>query len=182
MTTVHAASAPPPLAPATASLSTRLDDALLFLYREHEAQAQSQTRQRLQASTLGALPGREKRGLLRSLLNTRPPTPPLPEAQLRNIDAILQSELHQRTLVDSTQLPRVLPSPPGPSPIEPSQPARRALSRVSLYRGDITALKCSAIVNAANERLLGCFIPSHRCIDNVITQLPGLSFARPVTS
>ena len=37
-----------------------------------------------------------------------------------------------------------------------------------LWRGDITKLKVGAIVNAANDAGLGCFIPSHRCIDNVI--------------
>lgn len=37
-----------------------------------------------------------------------------------------------------------------------------------LWRGDITTLKCDAVVNAANSQMLGCFVPCHGCIDNSI--------------
>lgn len=37
-----------------------------------------------------------------------------------------------------------------------------------LWQGDITTLKADAIVNAANPDMLGCFIPNHDCIDNII--------------
>ena len=40
-------------------------------------------------------------------------------------------------------------------------------------RGDICQLSVDAIVNAANEAGLGCFAPSHRCIDNVIHRRAG---------
>ncbi|GLE04981.1 hypothetical protein PINS_up013965 [Pythium insidiosum] len=40
--------------------------------------------------------------------------------------------------------------------------------QIALWKGDITTLKATAIVNAANSALLGCFQPTHRCIDNVI--------------
>ena len=39
---------------------------------------------------------------------------------------------------------------------------------VYLWQGDITTLKCDAIVNAANSGMTGCYIPNHRCIDNAI--------------
>ena len=43
-----------------------------------------------------------------------------------------------------------------------------------LWQGDITTLKVDAIVNAANSKLLGCFVPLHNCIDNVIHSSAGL--------
>lgn len=39
---------------------------------------------------------------------------------------------------------------------------------IYLWQGDITTLKAGAIVNAANPDMLGCFIPNHDCIDNII--------------
>ncbi|MDE6661241.1 MAG: protein-ADP-ribose hydrolase [Anaeroplasmataceae bacterium] len=45
---------------------------------------------------------------------------------------------------------------------------------IYLWQGDITTLKCDAIVNAANSQLLGCFIPNHRCIDNAIHTFAGI--------
>ena len=46
-------------------------------------------------------------------------------------------------------------------------------TKLTVWRGDITKLKVGAIVNAANEQGLGCFIPNHRCIDNVIHREAG---------
>ena len=45
---------------------------------------------------------------------------------------------------------------------------------ISLWQGDITRLKCDAIVNAANSAMLGCFIPNHKCIDNCIHTYAGI--------
>lgn len=39
---------------------------------------------------------------------------------------------------------------------------------IYLWQGDITSLKCGAIVNAANSGMTGCYVPNHRCIDNCI--------------
>ena len=50
---------------------------------------------------------------------------------------------------------------------------KEASPRVVVWRGDITRLRVDAIVNAANEQGLGCFQPSHRCIDNVIHRAAG---------
>ena len=37
-----------------------------------------------------------------------------------------------------------------------------------LWKGDITTLRCDAIVNAANAGMTGCYRPCHNCIDNTI--------------
>lgn len=47
-------------------------------------------------------------------------------------------------------------------------------SRLILWLGDITTLNADAIVNAANNQMLGCFIPGHRCIDNAIHSMAGI--------
>ncbi|TMW65996.1 hypothetical protein Poli38472_003761 [Pythium oligandrum] len=72
------------------------------------------------------------------------------------VDAILALERQRQLTVHTTDLPTVSS--------EESSPLRR----ISLWKGDITSLDATAIVNAANSQLLGCFQPTHKCIDNVI--------------
>lgn len=50
--------------------------------------------------------------------------------------------------------------------------------QVAIYKGDITLIKCDAIVNAANSKMLGCFVPLHYCIDNAIHSFGGLEIRR----
>ena len=45
---------------------------------------------------------------------------------------------------------------------------------IYIWQGDITTLRCGAIVNAANSSLLGCFQPLHNCIDNCIHTYSGI--------
>ena len=45
---------------------------------------------------------------------------------------------------------------------------------IYLWKGDITTLKCGAIVNAGNSGLTGCYIPCHNCIDNCIHTFAGV--------
>lgn len=45
---------------------------------------------------------------------------------------------------------------------------------IALWQGDITRLDADAVVNAANNSLLGCFVPHHKCIDNVIHSRAGV--------
>ena len=49
---------------------------------------------------------------------------------------------------------------------------------ISLWKGDITLLKSDAIVNACNDKMLGCFVPGHHCIDNAIHSFAGLQVRR----
>ena len=43
-----------------------------------------------------------------------------------------------------------------------------------LWQGDITRLRCGAIVNAANSGMTGCYVPCHACIDNCIHTFAGV--------
>lgn len=45
---------------------------------------------------------------------------------------------------------------------------------IYLWQGDITTIGTDAIVNAANNQLLGCFCPCHACIDNCIHTFAGV--------
>ncbi len=49
---------------------------------------------------------------------------------------------------------------------------------ISLFEGDISRLNADGIVNAANRTLLGCFLPGHNCIDNVIHSRAGMQLRR----
>lgn len=46
--------------------------------------------------------------------------------------------------------------------------------KLYLWQGDITRLRIEAIVNAANVDMIGCLIPNHNCIDNIIHTKAGL--------
>ncbi len=46
--------------------------------------------------------------------------------------------------------------------------------KIYLWNGDITTLKCGAIVNAANSGMTGCYQPCHNCIDNCIHTFAGV--------
>lgn len=53
-------------------------------------------------------------------------------------------------------------------------PDRPGHPGIAVWQGDITRLKADAIVDADNDRLLGCFVPCHGCIDNAIHSASGL--------
>jgi O-acetyl-ADP-ribose deacetylase (regulator of RNase III) len=105
-----------------------------------------------------------KRQLLRALLNIRPPGK-LSETFLKNINRLLQYELRKKVIRDCKDL----------SPVSDTFPDNifKHSKNLFLWKGDITCLKADAIVNAANDRMLGCFQPLHNCIDNVIHSAAG---------
>ena len=92
--------------------------------------------------------------LLRSLFNIRMPAPASREF-LTLQDAYLQEETRRRGITEAAGL-------------QPVQPG------LFLWQGDITTLRCDAIVNAANSGMLGCFVPCHGCIDNAIHTAAGV--------
>lgn len=96
----------------------------------------------------------EQKLLLRGLLNVRPPMPASNEF-IAVQDEYLKEEIKRSGITDYKTL----------SPIADG---------IYLWQGDITTLKCGAIVNAANSKLLGCFCPNHRCIDNAIHTFSGV--------
>ena len=94
--------------------------------------------------------------LLRSLMNVRPPMP-VSDEFLQIQDAFLKEMTEKKGIVDADSLPPCAGD-----------------SRLVLWQGDITTLRCDAIVNAANSQMLGCFSPCHGCIDNIIHTMSGV--------
>ena len=92
--------------------------------------------------------------LLRSLMNVRPPRP-MEDDFLTVQDAYLQEETSRKGVTDIADLTSVEPG-------------------IYLWQGDITTLKCGAIVNAANSGMTGCYVPCHGCIDNAIHTFSGV--------
>lgn len=96
----------------------------------------------------------ERFRLFRSLVNVRAPKP-ISEEFLNIQNEFLREITAEKGIVDCKEL----------TPVK---------TRIYLWQGDITALKCGAIVNAANSQMLGCFCPCHGCIDNAIHTFSGV--------
>ncbi len=96
----------------------------------------------------------EQKQLLRSLFNIRRPKS-ISDDFLAVQDAYLQEENAARGVTDIAEL----------TPAEDG---------IWLWQGDITTLRCDAIVNAANSGMTGCYVPCHRCIDNCIHTYAGV--------
>ena len=97
---------------------------------------------------------KSQRQLLRGLMNIR--APQNADADFLKIqNEYLQGETDAKGVTDIADL----------TPIQPG---------LYLWQGDITTLKCDAIVNAANSGMTGCYIPNHRCIDNAIHTYAGV--------
>lgn len=98
----------------------------------------------------------EQENLLRSLMNVRLPKPISGEF-LKIQDEYLTERNRERGITDLKDL----------KPVESD-------TRLYIWQGDITTLKCDAIVNACNAQMLGCFSPMHACIDNFIHTYAGV--------
>lgn len=96
----------------------------------------------------------QQKSVLRTLMNIRPPK--AISSDVRKVqNAYLSEEIKQKGITDFKEL---LPVRDG----------------IYLWQGDITTLRCDAIVNAANAEMLGCFCPCHGCIDNAIHTYAGV--------
>ena len=96
----------------------------------------------------------EQKRLLRSLMNIRSPKE-ISEDFLSVQDAFLREETAAKGITDLSDL----------SPVAKG---------IYLWQGDITTLRCDAIVNAANSGMTGCYAPCHNCIDNCIHTYAGV--------
>ena len=95
-----------------------------------------------------------KKDLFRSLMNVRMPCE-VSEEFLKVQDEYLTNETLNKTLTSVSDI-------------------SQRKGKIALWQGDITTLKVDGIVNAANSKLLGCFIPLHNCIDNIIHSSAGV--------
>lgn len=105
------------------------------------------------------------REALQAILTIRPAQPTLSPETQAILDRLLDLERRQRPCVEALDLPTVSESGAGE--------IGSLASRLVLWQGDVATLRVDAIVNAANDALLGCFQPFHRCIDNVIHAAAG---------
>ena len=96
----------------------------------------------------------EQKRLLRSLFNIRMPGD-ISEDFLKIQNEYLQEETVLKGITDLMDL----------SPVQKG---------IYLWQGDITTLRCDAIVNAANSGMTGCYAPCHGCIDNCIHTYAGI--------
>ena len=96
----------------------------------------------------------EQKQLLRSLMNVRMPKK-ISEDFLTVQNEYLREETALKGITDLADL----------SPISEG---------IYLWQGDITTLRCDAIVNAANSGMTGCYAPCHGCIDNCIHTYAGV--------
>lgn len=98
--------------------------------------------------------GAEQRRLLRSLMNVRYPKT-ISDSFLAAQDEYLQAVTVEKGITDIADLEQIEDG-------------------IYLWQGDITTLKCDAIVNAANSGMTGCYCPCHGCIDNAIHTYAGI--------
>ena len=96
----------------------------------------------------------QQKQLLRALMNVRTPQQ-IGKEFLRIQDEYLKYEIAAKGITDVAEL----------TPVQQG---------IYLWQGDITTLKCDAVVNAANSGMTGCYIPNHRCIDNAIHTFAGM--------
>ncbi|KAF0718862.1 Aste57867_1426 [Aphanomyces stellatus] len=102
----------------------------------------------------------ELRLFVRESLTTRKAGRPN-ETLFQLVDELLLLETRKRTLVSAADIPAL------------HSDTQHPLARVALFHGDITSLAVDVIANAANTAMLGCFQPTHKCIDNIIHDVAG---------
>ena len=106
---------------------------------------------------------RELHYIYKSLCNMRSPNP-LPQEFIKKENEYLQERHKSFSLTNISQI----------QPLDITHPllsnSKKIINikNICLWKGDITRLQIDAIVNAGNSDGLGCFAPTHVCIDNQI--------------
>lgn len=145
-----------PPAPAGPVAAAALESALPYLWHENRLTARPHSH--ATAATVPELELHDRVRVFQHFLTARPADPVLPHAAREDVERVLRYLASKKAPATPVARLPVLAAP---------------LQRLSLWRGDITALGVTAVVNAANEYLLGCFAPTHLCIDNVIHAAAG---------
>ena len=96
----------------------------------------------------------EQKRMLRSLMNIRRP-------QAIDAEFLTVQDDYLRQEIEAAGVTRL-------ADLEP------VCGDLYLWQGDITRLRCGAIVNAANSGMTGCYVPCHACIDNCIHTFAGI--------
>ena len=105
----------------------------------------------------------QKHMIYKSLCNMRQPFP-LSEEYFKVEKEYLQERLKSFKITDINEIQPLSCT----HPFLAHNKKLNNLNNICLWKGDITKLKIDAIVNAGNSDGLGCFVPSHVCIDNQI--------------
>ena len=104
-----------------------------------------------------------KHMLYKSLCNMRSPNP-LPEDFIKIENQYLQERLKSFSITNINQIQPLSYTHPFLSETKKI----KNINKICLWKGNITKLQIDAIVNAGNNGGLGCFQPTHVCIDNQI--------------
>jgi O-acetyl-ADP-ribose deacetylase (regulator of RNase III) len=107
--------------------------------------------QRMLAIDTATAPFADQRAAVRAVFIAMPAPvcEALPVPLLALQDQLLADELAAAAVVDAAALPQLAPG-------------------MAVWQGDMSVLKCDAVVNPGNSALLGCFLPSHKCLDNIL--------------
>jgi O-acetyl-ADP-ribose deacetylase (regulator of RNase III) len=73
----------------------------------------------------------------------------LPGAAIAAYEAVLKAERDADEITHADKIPQIAPG-------------------ISVWQGDMSRLRADAVVNPCNNALLGCFLPEHKCLDNIL--------------
>ena len=93
-----------------------------------------------------------KREFLRGLINVREINE-VPKEIIEKESELLKLELKEKNILDISNIK----------------------AKLSVYQGDITNVRCDAIVNLSHSKLMGCMKPNHNCVSNKIHTYAGIS-------